>query len=193
MFPQILQRAMPLLQRLAQSNAGGFAGMGNKINMIGNDMADRMQAIQNLPQAHQGPAAPAPVMGQPQQPPMSFTDRFPGANAFKPAESGAADAQHWPGPAPQPQAAPRPQPQGNPFPTPLNGNPFPLPQGYNAAFPNPNANGPKGPEGYNPNVGNMSAPNGEPKARQVLDPATGQMMNDFYTKSFPSFFRPNIG
>lgn len=179
MYGQVLTRAIPLLQRLAKGGSGlGFGG-ASKINQLHTDVGDRMT---NLAAGGIQPPQPGPFMGQPQTPPAgpnakpaTFDQRF----GFAAPQAGTSDAQHWPKlPMPQP-----PNIQGNPFPTPMNGNPFP----------DPNANGPQGPRGYNPHVGNMSDAGANTNARQVMDPASGQMMNDFYSKSFPSFFNPNVG
>lgn len=51
--------------------------------------------------------------------------------------------------------------------------------------------GPSAPPGYNPALGNMANPVFSPglRARQVLDPVTGNMVNDFYRKTlFGSLF-----
>lgn len=108
--------------------------------------------------------------GDGSKPGASFDERF-GPNwgfmpsPVPPAQPDAMSAAARAFPAPIGSA-----PQGNPFPQPI------------------------GIAGMNENVGNMADPSmlsGNLKARQVIDPASGQMMNDFYSKSLaPSFFRP---
>lgn len=102
-------------------------------------------------------------------PAASFNDRFNAAGDWSTWDMGAP-----PGPAVSAQSR-------NVIDAGQQGNPFPAPNGI---------------RGYNPHVGDMadyamSEAAGMNKARQVLDPATGTMMNDFYAKSiFPSFYKP---
>jgi len=245
MYGQILQRAGPLLARLAQTNtqsAGGFGALGKTIGM-GTAAAGAISNVDSATDASNAfaqPEAPKSSSGDLQRGwvpalmkrmgidprasgggagggggggwgngPSGVTPPLYNANGVDISEHNKrppmpASEGIWDMGAPPPGQFPNAPPaqgqrQGNPFPTPMNGNPFPDPNA-NAAqgnpFPNPNANG----NGFNPHVGNMAdmgASEGRfgdgMKARQVFDPATGTMQNDFYSKSFPDFFRPNFG
>jgi hypothetical protein len=128
----------------------------------------------------QGPSAQAASPPAPQFPPMQDFGSGPsGVPMPQPRPAVPTDAPQGP---PMSSPATLTLPSANvPMPTPRPNIPGaarpPMPQPRPPSAPSPIP-------GYNPNVGNMADPSmmkGNLQARQILDPATGQMMNDFYT------------
>jgi hypothetical protein len=174
MLPALLQYGYPYFKD------ANFPGVADSRRMRA---AAPRQGLRDWFQGHPNVAMNTPPR-QPEGPPQAA----PHAGDWSPPVPQVPQGR-WAGLEGAPETSsvnrPAPQPQGNPFPTPMNGNPFPTPIGTpEKAIP-----------GMNPHVGNMADPaqlEGALKARQVMDPATGAMMNDFYAKSFPSFFNPQV-
>jgi hypothetical protein len=179
MFQRVLSRMRETAEKKKQEGMGGYSVHAKDPSA---SFADRFPSWDASTFAERFGSERGPQAG------LDWSSAFPFQNNNPDAASAAARV---PMPQPRPQNGMQPTGNGNPFPTPLgqetgsNANPFPRPIGT-----------PMGIPGQNPQVGNMADPSqlgGNLRARQVLDPATGTMMNDFYSKSFPPFFNPNIG
>ncbi len=184
MFNQLVQRAAPLLARLGRGP--------NQARMLGQKamQLDNPAFLEDDPkqQPQQQQTAPGADLQRGWVPAMlkqlgvdTFNDRFNAVNGSAPSPETFAGRFQPAVDNPLAQM-PGPMAQANPFPLPppqASGSPFPAPQDM---------------QGYNPHVGDMadleqSKTAGMTNARQVFDPATGGMMNDFYSKSLPSFFK----
>lgn len=166
MIQQLLNNpaVMATLSRIGPIMRG--ANMGAMSAPISGDILRNMApAIQQRMQAAQPQSAtslPDAGIGNGYAIPQNPNDRV--SDAFKAL-----------GPQPSvPMPRPRPQPMDE----------FSGGGSYAQAFPTPVGDAPRNIPGFNPNVGNMADPSqmiyGPLAARQVMDPATGNMMNDFY-------------